>query len=109
MWGQRSTENVIFLTLQTDIKLLSFFNYRIHSNKRRPKGFFFFFFFVKHGSNKLLSVPVGSDHAFHVINSNKIFFSFHVIDVLGQVLVLKWSCFFLVFILSVSKYKGPGY
>ena len=44
MWGQRSTENVIFLTLQTDIKLLSFFNYRIHSNKRRPKFFFFFFF-----------------------------------------------------------------
>ena len=108
MWGQRSTENVIFLTLQTDIKLLSFFNYRIHSNKRRPKGFFFFFFFfVKHGSNKLLSV--GSDHAFHVINSNKNIFSFHVIDVLGQVLVLKRSCFFLVFILSVSKYKGPGY
>ena len=62
MWGQRSTENVISLTLQTDIKLLSFFNYRIHSNKRRPKGFFFFFFFVKHGTNKLHSV--GSDHAF---------------------------------------------
>ena len=72
MWGQRSTENVIFLTLQTDIKLLSFFNYRIHSNKLRPKGFFFFF--VKHGTNKLHSV--GSDHAFHVINSNKIFFFF---------------------------------
>ena len=33
-----------------------------------------FFFFVKHGTNKLHSV--GSDHAFHVINSNKIFFFF---------------------------------
>ena len=43
---------------------------RIHSNKRRPKGFFF----VQHGTNKLHSV--GSDHAFHVINSDKIFFFF---------------------------------